>query len=77
MASEIVENGLPSFPLLLDGMSRLTIEGYAYPDAISAGSKLDLRCTVAPAQRLFVPPNARTIVRPSWLLSALPAKATR
>src|SRR5215468_6289385 len=47
MASEVVENGLPASALLLDGMSCLTIEGYAHRDTIRPRSKLDLRGAVA------------------------------
>src|SRR5262245_56596787 len=47
VASEIVENGLPPVPLLLDRMRLLAVEGDADFDAIRAGSKLDLGCAIA------------------------------
>src|SRR5262249_7387914 len=47
VAREVVENGLPAGALLLDGMRRLTIEGYAHPDAIRPRRKLHLRRAVA------------------------------
>jgi len=42
VASEVVKNCLPSVALLIDGMSRLTIEGYTHCNAFQIISKLDV-----------------------------------
>src|SRR4029453_12968977 len=47
VAGEVVENGLPPRALLLDGVSRLAIEGDADPDTIRGSSKLDAGCATA------------------------------
>src|SRR5215472_2745253 len=39
---EVVEDGLPPAPLLIDGMRRLAVEGDANGDAFQAGRELDL-----------------------------------
>jgi len=38
---EVVQNGLPALTLLLDGVRRLRVKGFAYRDAILPSYKLD------------------------------------
>src|SRR3546814_3338270 len=46
MASEVVQNSLPSIALLFNGVAGLALEAYAHVDASRTISEFDLRCAI-------------------------------
>src|SRR3546814_10481742 len=46
MASEVVQNSLPSIALLFNGVAGLALEAYAHVDAFRTISEFDLRCAI-------------------------------